>query len=158
MSACVIPFFYSCDTAKGYIGDTLPKEETAILDHQTEALPAGAEGVAIYFVNSISVGSYTKGWPNSIYLKSGTNIIEAAYFNSHERAVDMGGGLIQGAINSEADKKQYHSSHQKLSLDASAGHSYIAKFYSPAHSYTNAILWIEDENSGDVVSGRKPNN
>jgi hypothetical protein len=153
---------FSCGTTKGYLGETLPKEQTVLLKTQKVSVGGRQEFTKLYFVNTVAVGSYDLGWPDEVYIKPSTNTIEVGYYNSSTASKNNGyssGGLLGVALQNSLiskEEKERARFHKKLDLNAILGHSYIIKFYSQFHSDSSTTYWIEDEKTGEIVSGEKP--
>lgn len=141
--------FISCASSKAYNGPKLPKEETVLVTAQKKNSEYMYEMVAIYFVDSISIGNKMKGFPSKIYIKPGINKIQVGYLNSNE----SNGG--QGAIGVLKQSNDDYT-HSMLEFDAVLGHSYIIKFHSKYHTKSSTEYWIENIATSEVVAGSKP--
>lgn len=117
----------SCGSTKGYKGDKLSSTEIARIqqgDHKLKVNKKNTmESAYLVKVDSMTVGTYTKGFPKYTDVIPGERTIEIRHFRQWEDKAAMA-GIMFGAIGASIAESKNPHTHYKLTFDAEKGKVY----------------------------------
>ena len=123
----VIITIASCGSTKGYKGEKLTSSEVARVrqgDHKLKVKKKNTtESALLIKVDSVSVGSYMKGYPKHTDVTPGERTIEIRHFRQWDDKAAMA-GMMFGVIGASVAESNNPHTHYKLTFDAEKGKVY----------------------------------
>src|SRR5690554_2634640 len=116
-----------CGSTKGYKGEKLTSNEVARVrqgDHKLKINKKNtSESAMLIKVDSVSVGTYRKGYPKHTDVVPGERIIEIRHFRQWDDKAAMA-GMMFGVIGASGAESNNPHTHYKLTFDAEKGKVY----------------------------------
>lgn len=116
-----------CGSTKGYKGEKLTSSEVARIkqgDHKLKINKKNtSESALLIKVDSLSVGSYMKGFPKYTDVAPGERTIEIRHFLQWDDKAAMA-GMMFGAIGASVAESNNPHTHYKLTFEAEKGKVY----------------------------------
>lgn len=117
----------SCGSTKGYRGDKLTATDVARIHQGTHKLQIKkkkmSEMALLVRIDSLSVGSYMKGFPKYVDVKPGERTIEIRHFRQWDDKAAMTGAMF-GIIGASIAESNSPHIHYKLTFPVEQGKSY----------------------------------
>lgn len=124
--ACLV-LSTSCGSTKGYRGDKLTATNIARIHQGTHKLQLKkkktSEMAFLVRVDSLSVGSYMKGFPKYVNVKPGERTIEIRHFRQWKDKTAMAGAMF-GIIGATVAESNNPHTHYKLTFPVEQGKAY----------------------------------
>lgn len=117
----------ACGSTKGYQGDKLTATDVARVHQGTHKLQLKkkktSEMALLVRVDTLSVGSYMKGFPKYVDVKPGERTIEIRHFRQWKDKAAMAGAMF-GIIGATVAESNNPHTHYKLTFPVEQGKSY----------------------------------
>lgn len=117
----------SCASTKGYSGSKLASSEVSRIKQGNNNLKIKGkktvESAYIIKVDSLSLGSYMKGYPKHADILPGEKTIEIRHFQKWKDKSAMAGAMF-GVIGASIAESSNPHTHYKLTFDAEKGKTY----------------------------------
>jgi hypothetical protein len=146
----------SCGTTKGYLGNTQPQSELAVIKGESNVVTISGrkytEQVLIAKVDSLVVGNYYKGWPKAINVEPGERLIEVRHFmpwtfsNTYN-----GGGAVGGAITGSSNEKSMTHYHYILKFIVEKNMNYSIKIKTLAEEKDTPLIEVVNNTTGKTI-------
>lgn len=154
----LVASLFGCGTTQGYDGPEKPLSELATVvgarHGGTNYFSRDARWIAFTQVDEKNVGNAFMGYPENVNVAAGKHIIKVVMLEKYPAGMNS----VPGTNSAMAEAGAIRWPSASFLLDTSAGKHYIVKFIGSSADKIPFRAWIEDENSGIVVAGSKPDN
>ena len=142
-----------CGSTKGYKGEKLTSDEVARVrqgDHKLKINKKNtSESALLIKVDSVSVGTYMKGYPKHTDVVAGERTIEIRHFRQWDDKAAMA-GMMFGVIGASVAESNNPHTHYKLTFEAEKGKVYtIMPITDPATLV--ADFFVIEEATNDTI-------
>ena len=125
VAAMILP---GCGSSKGYSGGKLQEDETARIEGGTHKLKVKkrntTEQALLVKVDSLTVGSFMKGYPKHTEVKPGETTVEIRHFCKWNDGSAMAGAMF-GVIGASIAESNIPHTHYKITFPAEKGKTYV---------------------------------
>lgn len=143
----------SCASKKGYQGDKLPATELARIHQGSNKLKVKkrntTESAFLVRVDTVSVGSYMKGFPKYADVLPGSHTVEIRHFQQWKDKAAMSGAMF-GLIGASIAESNNPHTHYKLTFEVEKGKQYTIVPQTDSGTET-ARLFVIDNFSNDTI-------
>lgn len=145
-----------CGSSKGYQGAKLDSTELARVRQGDHKLRINgkktSESAFLIKVDTVSVGSYMKGFPKQINVLPGERTIEIRHFQQWKDKATMAGAMF-GVIGASIAESNNPHTHYKLTFIAEKGKEYIIMPMTDEDTEI-PVFHVIDVASNDTISPR----
>lgn len=147
---------WSCGSTKGYKGEKLTSSEVARVVQGNNKLKINkkntTESALLIKVDSISVGSYMKGYPKQTDVTPGERTIEIRHFREWDNSAANTGAMF-GMIGASIAESNNPHTHYKLTFEAVKGKVYTIL---PITDETTLLpeFYVIEEATNDTIPAR----
>lgn len=169
---CIICLFLSvfiitgCGTTNGYIGKKIPETELAVIrgvgnKSVQDRFPFNLEKILIVKIDTMTVGSYKKGWPKQVKVFPGKRIIEVRHYQAWDKGNKEApqvfnpggflGGFASGYVAGEHNEHYSIHYHYILTFDVLKGKNYSILFKTTDSKINKPEIFITEDESGSSI-------
>lgn len=145
-----------CGSTKGYKGEKLTFGEVARVKQGNHKLKINkkttSESALLIKVDSVSIGSYMKGYPKQTDITPGERAIEIRHFREWDNSAAKTGSMF-GVIGASIAESNSPHTHYKLTFDAQKGKVYTIMPITNEETLL-AEFFVIDEAANDTIRPR----